>query len=164
METAMLEPHAKNPWADFRQLSQEQWERRKQRIIQRAHQARAQAIGDLARRLGRAVRSVAERGGDLARSFASRAAAMAGRWASGYAVWRERRRAVRELAAFDDRMLKDIGLTRSEIESVVYGQDATRLRDATIAANRRQRWPTASAVMRAKPQQSGKASIKKRAA
>jgi uncharacterized protein YjiS (DUF1127 family) len=115
METAMLEPHAKNPWADICELS----------------------------RLKCEVRSVAERGRDLARSLASRPAAMAGRWASGYAVWREHRRAVRELAAFDDRMLKDIGVNRSEIETVVYGQDATRLRDATIAASRRQRRVTA---------------------
>lgn len=160
----MLEPYAKNPWADFRQLSPEQWERRKQRIIQRAHEARARAIGDLARRFGRAVRSVAERGRDLAQSFASRAAAMAGPWASGYAAWREHRRAVRALAAFDDRMLKDIGVNRSEIETVVYGEDATRLRDATIAANRRQRHVTARTGMTAKSQQSIKHSIKARAA
>src|SRR5215813_11833613 len=164
METAMLESHVKDPWADFRQLSPEQWERRKQRLIQRAHEARAQAIGNLARRLGRAVRNVAERGADLARSFASRAAVMTSRWASGYAAWRERRRALRELAALDDRMLKDIGVSRWEIESAVCGRDATRLRDATIAANRRQRSPAAGAGMSAKPQQSAKDSVKKRAA
>lgn len=160
----MLEPHTKDPWADFRPLSPEQWERRKQRAIQRAHEARAQATGDLARRLGRAVRNVAERGGDLARSFASRAAVMASRWASGYAAWRERRRALRELAALDDRMLRDIGISRSEIESAVYGRDVTRLRDATIAANPRQRWPAAGAGLSAKPRQCAKHSIKKRAA
>jgi uncharacterized protein YjiS (DUF1127 family) len=164
METTMLQPHANDPWADFRQLSPEQWERRKQRLIQRAREARAQAIGDLARRLGRAVRNVAERGADLVRSFASRTAVMASRWASGYAAWRERRRALRELAALDDRMLRDIGVSRSEIESAVYGRDPTRLRDATIAANRRQRWPAAGAGMSAKPQQSVKDAIKKRAA
>jgi uncharacterized protein YjiS (DUF1127 family) len=160
----MLEPHAKGPWADFRLLSPEQWERRKQRVIQRAHEDRAQAIGDLARRLGCAVRNVAERGGDLARSFASRAAVMASRWASGYAAWREHRRALRELAALDDRMLRDIGISRSEIESAAYGRDPTRLRDATIAANRRQRWPAAGAGVRANPQQSAKDSIKKKRA
>src|SRR5215813_2448630 len=72
MEAAMLEPHAKDPWADFRELSPEQWERYNQRLIQLSHEARTQPIGHLACRLGRAVRSVA--GGDLARSFASRAA------------------------------------------------------------------------------------------
>jgi len=164
MEAAMLEPHAKDPWADFRQLSPEQWERHNQRLIQLAHEARTQPIGYLARRFGRAVRSVAERGGDVARSFASRAAVTASRWASGYAAWRERRRALRELAALDDRVLKDIGISRSEIESAVYGRDATRLRGATIAANPRQRWPAAGAGMSAKPQQSAKDAIKKRAA
>jgi len=158
----MLEPHAKDPWADFRELSPEQWERYNQRLIQLSHEARTQPIGHLACRLGRAVRSVA--GGDLARSFASRAAVMASRWASGYASWRERRRAFRELAALDDRMLGDIGVSRSEIESAVYGRDATRLRGATIAANPRQRWPAAGAGMSAKPQQFAKDSIKKRAA
>jgi len=161
METAMLEPHAKDPWADFRHLSPEQWERHNQRLIQLAHEARTQPIGTLARQLGGGV---AERGGDLARSLASRAAVMASRWASGYAAWRERRRAFRELAALDDRMLKDIGVSRWEIESAVCGRDATRLRDATIAANRRQRSPAAGAGMSAKPQQSAKESVKKRAA
>src|SRR5262249_34093022 len=113
----MLEPHAKDPWADFRQLSPEQWERHNQRLIQLAHEARTQPIGYLARRFGRAVRSVAERGGDVARSFASRAAVTASRWASGYAAWRERRRALRALAALDDRVLNDIGSSRSEIQS-----------------------------------------------
>ena len=98
------------------------------------------------------------------RSFASRAAVMASRWASGYAAWREHRRALRELAALDDRMLRDIGISRSEIESVAYGRDPTRLRDATVAASRRQRWPAAGAGMRANPQQSAKDSIKKKRA
>jgi uncharacterized protein YjiS (DUF1127 family) len=35
----------------------------------------------------------------------------------------KRRQAIRELRAFDDRMLRDIGVTRSEIEHVVqYGR------------------------------------------
>src|SRR5262249_61620024 len=113
----MLEPHAKDPWADFRQLSPEQWERHNQRLIQLAHEARTQPIGYLARRFGRAVRSVAERGGDVARSFASRAAVTASRWASGYAAWRERRRALREPGAPDGPGPQGIGFSPPEIRS-----------------------------------------------
>ena len=39
-----------------------------------------------------------------------------------YRVHRARRTAVAVLRALDDRMLRDIGINRSEIESVVYGE------------------------------------------
>jgi uncharacterized protein YjiS (DUF1127 family) len=68
-------------------------------------------------------RSPAVAGRALARSLASRVAVTMSRWAWAYAVWRERRRAVRELAAFDDRALTDLGIHRSEIERLVYGRD-----------------------------------------
>jgi hypothetical protein len=42
---SMLEPYAKDPWADFRQLSPEQWERYNQRLIQGANEAREQDLG-----------------------------------------------------------------------------------------------------------------------
>ncbi len=72
---------------------------------------------------------------------------------------------MRELRALDDRSLKDIGINRSEIEWVVDGEDATRLRDATITANRsRRRDPTAGAGTAPRVQPSGKQLIKNRAA
>jgi len=72
---------------------------------------------------------------------------------------------VRELHALDDRALKDIGITRGEIEWVVDGEDATRLRDATIAANRsRRRDPTAGTSTTLRSDPSGKQLIKKHAA
>ena len=42
----------------------------------------------------------------------------------GFEWWRERsakRRAIHMLESYDDRMLKDIGIRRSQIESVVAG-------------------------------------------
>jgi uncharacterized protein YjiS (DUF1127 family) len=42
--------------------------------------------------------------------------------------WTARRRTVTALAALDNHTLKDIGINRSEILSVVYGGDSERLR------------------------------------
>ena len=136
------------------ELTYEQWERRKQQIIRRAEVARTQAlrglVGAVLGGLGTAAWAVA---------------ATAGKWWRAYALRRERNAAVRELHALDDRTLKDIGITRGEIEWVVDGEDATRLRDATIAANRsRRRDPTAGTSTTLRPDPSGKQSIKKHAA
>jgi uncharacterized protein YjiS (DUF1127 family) len=134
----------------FNELTYEQWERRKQQIVRRAEAARGQALRGL---VGAVLRGL--------RTAAWAVAATAGKWWRAYALRRERNAAVRELHALDDRTLKDIGINRSEIEWVVGGEDATRLRDATIAANRSRRRPPGTA---AKPQLSTKDSIKKRAA
>jgi uncharacterized protein YjiS (DUF1127 family) len=51
-----------------------------------------------------------------------------------YRNWRARKRGIAELRALDDRHLKDIGLRRGEIESVIYGygrDESRRLRDKT---------------------------------
>ena len=138
----------------FNELTHEQWERRKQQIIRRAEVARTQAlrglVGAVLGGLGTAAWAVA---------------ATAGKWWRAYALRRERNAAVRELHALDDRTLKDIGITRGEIEWVVDGEDATRLRDATIAANRsRRRDPTAGTGATSRPQPSAKQLIKKHAA
>jgi uncharacterized protein YjiS (DUF1127 family) len=49
-------------------------------------------------------------------------------------AWRARKQGIAELRALDDRHLKDIGLRRGEIESVIYGygrDESRRLRDKT---------------------------------
>jgi uncharacterized protein YjiS (DUF1127 family) len=138
----------------FNELTYEQWERRKQQIIRRAEVARAQALRGL---VGAVL------GGLGTTAWA--VAATTGKWWRAYALRRERNAAVHELRALDDRSLKDIGINRSEIEWVVDGEDATRLRDATITANRsRRRDPTTGTGTALRPQPSAKQLAKKRAA
>jgi len=135
-------------------LPPDEWERAQQRIIGRAQAARARALRELARAVLRPVATLA-----------AAAAATAGKWWRAYALRRERNAAVRELRALDDRTLKDIGISRSEIDWVVDGQDDTRLRDATIAANRsRGRDPAAGTAATSRPQPSARQLINKRAA
>jgi uncharacterized protein YjiS (DUF1127 family) len=135
-------------------LTPDEWVKARQRIIRRAEAARARALRDLA---GAVLRPV--------QTLATAVAAVAGKWWRAYIRRRERNAAVRELHALDDRTLKDIGINRSEIESVVDRRDDTRLRDATIAANRsRRRDPTAGTGMTSRPQPSPRQLIKKHAA
>lgn len=42
--------------------------------------------------------------------------------------WWQRRQSVTHLGMLSDRQLKDIGIHRSEIHSVVYGTDGSRIR------------------------------------
>jgi uncharacterized protein YjiS (DUF1127 family) len=149
----------------YNSLTSEEWERARQRIIRRAEAARARALRDLAGAVLRLLQVAA--GGAVAtiRTLATAVAATAGKWWRAYALRRERNAAVRELRALDDRSLKDIGINRGEIEWVVEGRDDTRLRDATIAANRsRRRDPAAGTSVTPRPQPSGRPLIKKRAA
>jgi len=47
---------------------------------------------------------------------------MLGDWANGLASYWVRREAIKALRAMDDRELRDIGITRSHIEEVVWGK------------------------------------------
>ena len=54
-----------------------------------------------------------------------------GRVADSFRAWQmeiNRRRDVSSLAALDNRMLKDMGLTRGEIISIVYAEDKSERR------------------------------------
>jgi uncharacterized protein YjiS (DUF1127 family) len=105
---------------DARKLTPEQWERLQRGLLLRAHAARAQALRDLPGGVVRWLRAVAGGGRDVVRLLAERAVTTARRCWAAYLVRRERRAAIRELGALDDRSLKDLGLHRSEIESVIY--------------------------------------------
>ena len=119
---------------DYKGLPPEQWDRLRRQAMHRAHLARGRALRDVIGGGVRALRAAAASA--LLGAAAETVVTTARTWWRAYALWRERSSAVRELRALDDRTLRDIGVNRSEIEWVVYGSDATRLRDASIAANR----------------------------
>jgi uncharacterized protein YjiS (DUF1127 family) len=116
---------------EHRPLTPEEWTRLKQDARQRAEEERARALRTMLAGVPKlavvAVRGVWAMGRLLVRS--------AGKWASTYAAWRLRRRAIKELGGLDDRVLKDIGLHRSEIESVVHGQDSGPVAEGKVAAS-----------------------------
>jgi uncharacterized protein YjiS (DUF1127 family) len=93
MESAMREPEHRMPNLPL--------------IMAQAHAARTQAMRDLLRGLFRLLLRV---------PFTI----VAG-WRA-VALWHTRRRAMRELNAFDDRALHDMGIRRSEIETAVFGR------------------------------------------
>ena len=114
----------RNSWTEAQRLTPGDWDRLKRRVIERAQDARGQAFRDLA-------------AGVLSRSQAAARGALDAvrkRWRA-YRLWRERRAAIRALGALDDRMLKDIGLGRSEIASAIC--DPERLAARALASARR---------------------------
>lgn len=115
---------------EHRPLTPEQWNLLRRSAVRRARESRAQMVRSLFGALLMSIRRAAKGG----RALSSRAATAARRRWRSYATWRERRRAIKELGGLEDRMLKDMGLHRSEIESVIYGSDASRRPDATVAA------------------------------
>src|SRR5512144_3127717 len=123
---------------EARKLTPEQWERLHRGLLLRAHAARAQALRDLPRGVVRWLRAVASGGRDVNRLLAERAATTARRCWAAYLVGRERRAAIRELGALDDRSLKDLGLHRSEIESVVYNSPMPAMQREFAAPRRHQ--------------------------
>jgi uncharacterized protein YjiS (DUF1127 family) len=94
---------------EHRPLTPAQWNLIEQDAIRRARRERVRTLRRLFGSIARALQAVA---GTLLGKGAE--------WWSRYARWRQFRAAVRELSRLDDRALKDLGLHRSEIESVVY--------------------------------------------
>jgi uncharacterized protein YjiS (DUF1127 family) len=106
---------------EHRPLTPEQWDLVRRTTARRAHEERARAL----RGVLVAILMTARAG------VAATAAAARRRWRA-YSSWRERRAAIKELGGLDDRMLKDMGLHRSEIETVV-GFDPSRLSEGKVA-------------------------------
>jgi uncharacterized protein YjiS (DUF1127 family) len=121
---------------DYRELTPEQWTELRTCIEGQARAARAQALRELLDRGLCLLRAAASGVREVAGPVAGAIAATARRWWAAHAARRERRAAVRELAALDDRALKDIGLSRSEIEYVVYGQAIGRWREGAVVPAR----------------------------
>jgi uncharacterized protein YjiS (DUF1127 family) len=137
METDMCRIDERSSWTQSQRWSPEEWDHLKRHVTELAQDARNQAIRDLA-------------GGVLSRSQAAAQGALDAirkRW-SAYRLWRERRAAIRALGALDDRMLKDIGLGRSEIASAIC--DPERLAARALASARRPQ-RGARADIRARP-------------
>jgi len=112
-------------WIDYRGLTPDQWQR-VQHVVGTAETARAQALHNLGGAVLRALQATA--GGGAIRVLAKAVIAATGKWWRAYTIRRARIAAIRELHTLDDHMLKDIGLSRSEIDwVVVHGRDAPRV-------------------------------------
>jgi uncharacterized protein YjiS (DUF1127 family) len=113
---------------DFRALTHSQWADLKQQLIARAHHERNQvireSIGETSCWLGRTLVAVEDR---AARFTAHVLFVIAREWRA-FRLAHRRRVAVAKLGALDDRMLRDIGLRRGEIVSVVYRLGRARRR------------------------------------
>jgi uncharacterized protein YjiS (DUF1127 family) len=62
----------------------------------------------------------------------ARASRMAAETWASYREWSEMRRATRHLVSLDDRLLRDIGVSRSEINRMVYGPAQMRKVDHDV--------------------------------
>jgi uncharacterized protein YjiS (DUF1127 family) len=112
-------------WIEYRSLTPDQRQGPKQDLIRRGQAACARAVHDLGGAVLRALHAAAGGGRTIIRALARAVLAAAGKWWRVYNIRCARIAAVRELHALDDRTLRDIGVSRSEIEwVVVHGRDA----------------------------------------
>ncbi len=111
-------------------LSPEEWESLRRETIARAHRLRSEMVLEFLASFAGAVSS------GLA-ALARRSLRAALRWRKVMAARHRDKIAIASLQALDDCALSDIGIRRSEIESIVHarGNDYTRLRkDEKLAA------------------------------
>ena len=149
---------------DYRDLTPEEWQRERHQILTRAQAARAGALRELGGTVLHPLQVVLAGAAAALAALAAAVLATAAKGWRAYARWRERRVAVRELHSLDDRSLRDIGVSRSEIEWVVWSQQAARERAAVKAVRSRQHWSAPDRNTPAKPQKQGKGLTDKRAA
>ena len=93
---------------DYRAMTPAQWTAFKDGILHEARLNRSKALAALVKRALRAIGAAAAASG----------AYIAAIW-TGYAAWRMARSDFAQLSALDDHTLKDIGIARTEIESIV---------------------------------------------
>ena len=103
----MRQPDNQVPHIPWSQLTLEQRLRVTRLIKAQAHTARTRAMQSLLRGFFGLLLRIP--------------LAMIGGWRR-VVLWHTRRRAIRELNAFDDRALHDMGIRRSEIEAAVFGR------------------------------------------
>jgi uncharacterized protein YjiS (DUF1127 family) len=103
---------------DYRALTPAEREAFKRRVIQRANAERDAVIRATFRRIWSMLPNT--------KRFAQAAAAVRRMW-TAYRENRKRKVAVYELLSLDDHMLKDMGLSRSEVIAVVYAESNSRL-------------------------------------
>jgi uncharacterized protein YjiS (DUF1127 family) len=117
---------------DGRKVSAEEW----QHFKRCAQDARTQAMHDLLGGVFCVFRDGVAGGWHAIRTSGYWAAAAASRRWQAYVDRRRRWAAIRELGALDDRMLKDIGLGRSEIESAICDPQRLMARSREVVRSR----------------------------
>lgn len=124
----------------------ERWQYVMSEVTREAHTARMQAMREFISWLV-----------EGAATFTGRTIGLLRQWVGAYRAWRTRRAAIRELQGLDNRMLRDMGIARSEIEWLVAGGDQTRAPRGRAAAARK---PCVGSGTARKPQPA----VRKRAA
>jgi uncharacterized protein YjiS (DUF1127 family) len=106
---------------DYRLLAPEQLERLKRRGMNTARQERSEALRALYKWLGAGLRRAAAGTWNAARQLAAWGVNTSAGRLYAFQAWRAHKAAIAALQTRTDRELADIGLRRSEIESVVSG-------------------------------------------